>query len=114
MTVPQNDYAPGSRSNGYAGAQDPDLSQKAGPVMSSLPHLAARVRHPRRSRFAAFMAGLRQEAALAGPPPRHPESVTAELPEAHEEWLAALAADFWPRDEYASIRSPGRARGGRS
>lgn len=82
--------------------------------MSILHPLPARLRHPRRSRFAAFMATLRQEAALTGPASGHPESLTAELPEAHEEWLAGLAADFWPGDEYASIRARGRGKGATS
>lgn len=39
----------------------------------------------------------------AGMPARHPERITRELPESHEEWLAALAAELWPADEYAEI-----------
>jgi len=35
------------------------------------------------------------------PTSRHPESLTRELPEADEEWLAAIEAELWPDDEYA-------------
>jgi predicted pyridoxine 5'-phosphate oxidase superfamily flavin-nucleotide-binding protein len=38
-----------------------------------------------------------------GMPARHPERLTAELPEADEEWLAGVAAELWPDDEYAQI-----------
>jgi hypothetical protein len=38
-----------------------------------------------------------------GMPARHPERITADLPGGQEEWLAALAAALWPRDEYARI-----------
>jgi hypothetical protein len=30
----------------------------------------------------------------------HPEALEAELPEPDEEWLASVAADLWPADEY--------------
>lgn len=40
-----------------------------------------------------------------GPAARHPESVTAELPEADEELLAELDAVLWPRQARA-VRSP--------
>jgi hypothetical protein len=36
-------------------------------------------------------------------PQRHPERITRELPAAHEEWLAALADELWPADEYTAI-----------
>jgi hypothetical protein len=34
------------------------------------------------------------------PSARHPEALEAELPEPDEEWLASVAADLWPADEY--------------
>jgi hypothetical protein len=34
---------------------------------------------------------------------RHPERITRELAARHEEWLATLATDLWPDDEYADI-----------
>jgi hypothetical protein len=36
-------------------------------------------------------------------PTRHPERLTAELPEGQEEWLAGLASDLWPDDEFTEI-----------
>ena len=36
-------------------------------------------------------------------PIRHPERITRELPAAQEEWLAAIAAELWPADEYTAI-----------
>jgi hypothetical protein len=36
------------------------------------------------------------------PSARHPEALEAELPEPDEEWLASVAADLWPADEYAA------------
>ena len=36
-------------------------------------------------------------------PLRYPERLTRELPAAQEEWLAALAAELWPADEYTAI-----------
>lgn len=44
-----------------------------------------------------------QARALLGVPPHYPESVAAELPEAQEESLAALAASLWPEDQWAGI-----------
>lgn len=38
-----------------------------------------------------------------GMPARHPERITRELPEADEEWLAGLAAQLWPDDEFTEI-----------
>jgi hypothetical protein len=35
----------------------------------------------------------------------HPESLAAELPESDEEWLASVAADLWPADEYGEAGS---------
>ncbi|QFG26043.1 hypothetical protein [Actinomadura sp. WMMB 499] len=35
-----------------------------------------------------------------GPPGVHPESMTAELDPADEEYLACLADTLWPEDEY--------------
>jgi hypothetical protein len=34
------------------------------------------------------------------PSARHPEALEGELPEPDEEWLASVAADLWPADEY--------------
>lgn len=56
---------------------------------------------------------MRRQAAAAGlPEPEpagepYPESMTRELPEAQEEWLAELAAALWPEDEYAEITPEG-------
>jgi hypothetical protein len=41
--------------------------------------------------------------SLGFPVPRHPESLTTELPAGDEEWLAGVAAALWPDDEYAAI-----------
>lgn len=38
-----------------------------------------------------------------GMPLRHPERVTAMLPAGQDRQLAALAAELWPRREYAAI-----------
>jgi len=40
---------------------------------------------------------------LGFPTPRHPEDLTAELPMRDEGWLAVLAGELWPDDEYAEI-----------
>lgn len=49
------------------------------------------------------------------PTSSHPDSMTAELPDRDETWLAALAAGLWPADEYASIvRQYQRLYGGAS
>jgi hypothetical protein len=45
----------------------------------------------------------RDARAAIGMPARHPERITAGLPDRQEEWLAALAAALWPQDEYARI-----------
>jgi hypothetical protein len=34
---------------------------------------------------------------------RHPERLTGDLGDGQEEWLAALAAELWPADEYTAI-----------
>jgi hypothetical protein len=41
--------------------------------------------------------------ALRGMPLRHPESITADLPAAQDEQLAAVARELWPDDEYTAI-----------
>jgi hypothetical protein len=46
-----------------------------------------------------------------GMPASHPESLTAELPEAQEEWLAAAAADLWKQDEWMQITAETRREG---
>ncbi|MBW8485574.1 hypothetical protein [Actinomadura parmotrematis] len=49
-------------------------------------------------------------AAPAEPPPEpagHPESMTAELDQEDEEYLAGLAADLWPEDEYLEMERTG-------
>ena len=38
-----------------------------------------------------------------GMPARHPERITAGLRRRQEKWLAGLAAELWPADEYAAI-----------
>jgi hypothetical protein len=43
-----------------------------------------------------------------GMPSRHPERLTRELPDGDEEWLAGLAAELWPDDEYTAIISETR------
>jgi hypothetical protein len=58
--------------------------------------------------LAARLAGVarrRERAARAaiGMPAGHPERITAELPEAQEQWLAAVAGRLWPADEYTHI-----------
>jgi hypothetical protein len=40
---------------------------------------------------------------LGFPSPRHPENLKRELRKRDEEWLAAVAAQLWPADEYAEI-----------
>jgi hypothetical protein len=39
------------------------------------------------------------------PSARHPEALEGELPESDEEWLASVAADLWPADEYGEAGS---------
>ena len=46
-----------------------------------------------------------------GMPARHPEQITAELPEDQEEQLAALAAELWPDDDYVQIITETRREG---
>jgi hypothetical protein len=47
------------------------------------------------------------------PTPEHPESLSAELPEADEERLAELAAVLWPAEEYLDlIEAHARRMGG--
>lgn len=47
------------------------------------------------------------------PTSQHPESLTAELPEADEEWLGELADELWPNCEYSDLISEhGRRIGG--
>lgn len=47
--------------------------------------------------------------SASGPPPRddasdvHPESMTAELDPGDEEYLASLADELWPEDEYVEL-----------
>jgi hypothetical protein len=59
----------------------------------------------RLARAGGPLARRRERAARAaiGMPARHPERLTAELPGRDEQWLAALAAELWPEDEYAQI-----------
>lgn len=47
-----------------------------------------------------------------GMPARHPERLTAELRRREEEWLAAVAAELWPTDEYAEIIRDTNPHGG--
>ena len=51
------------------------------------------------------LARRRERAARTaiGMPARHPERITAELRRRDEDWLAGLATDLWPEDEYAQI-----------
>jgi hypothetical protein len=60
--------------------------------------LVARLRARIRSRRAERDA--RKAVAMAA---RHPERLTRELPEADEEWLAAVASELWPDDDYTAI-----------
>jgi hypothetical protein len=61
-------------------------------VLGRLPvPLGIRGKAERRARKATGMAA------------RHPERLAGELPEGQEEWLAGLAAELWPDDEYAQI-----------
>ncbi|MEV0665706.1 hypothetical protein AB0I58_30290 [Spirillospora sp. NPDC050365] len=41
--------------------------------------------------------------ALAAEPPGHPESMTAELDPGDEEYLAFVADELWPDDEYLEL-----------
>jgi hypothetical protein len=41
--------------------------------------------------------------ALRDMPARHPESLTRDLGDGQDEWLAAIAAGLWPADEYTTI-----------
>jgi hypothetical protein len=36
-------------------------------------------------------------------PARHPEWISRDLPAGQDEWLAALADQLWPDDEYTAI-----------
>jgi hypothetical protein len=44
--------------------------------------------------------------ATGWPSGHHPESMIRELPEADEEWLAALADEMWPDCEYLLLIVP--------
>jgi hypothetical protein len=37
------------------------------------------------------------------PTARHPESLDRELPQRDEDWLAEVAAELWPEDEYVEF-----------
>lgn len=67
---------------------------KATIALGQLRRLAARVRSRKAERDA------RKALAM---PARHPEQLTRELPEAEEEWLAGVAAELWPDDEFTEI-----------
>jgi hypothetical protein len=53
----------------------------------------------------------REAREAIGMPARHPERITAELPEDQEEQLAALAAELWPDDDYVQIITETRQEG---
>lgn len=82
------------------------------------------------TRLAAAVAGLARRAGWVAPalpwreaaarqaigmPARHPERITRGLRRRQEKWLAAVAAELWPADEYARIvRDTRPGRGGES
>lgn len=98
-------FARGSCSNSCTRAQDPNLSRKAGSIVSILPHLAARLRHPRRSRFDALMDGLRREAPTGCPAPRPHAVISAATRRSDEAACEALAARLWTTAEREAFRS---------
>jgi hypothetical protein len=64
------------------------------------------------TRADAILSGMKRHAPAAEPgEPEagepYPESLTAELPEEQEEWLAETTATLWPEDEYAEITPEG-------
>ena len=66
--------------------------------------LAALARgHARRCGCPACDKTEREARTLIGMPIRHPERITADLPAGQDEWLAALADELWPDDEYTAI-----------
>lgn len=60
--------------------------------------------------FGLCLARLLRPMPLPDPPPAgtpsghaHPESMTAELGPGEEEYLAGLASELWPEDEYLEL-----------
>jgi hypothetical protein len=45
----------------------------------------------------------REARAAIGMPAVHPERITRDLPGGQEDWLAAVATELWPDDEYTAI-----------
>jgi len=89
--------------HGEAGA-----SPAAGPravIIAALRSLISRVRaHVGLSHGRPACDRTEREARTAiSMPAQHPEHITRELPAAEETWLAAVAADLWPDDEYTEI-----------
>jgi hypothetical protein len=69
-----------------------------------LRRLAALARgHARRCGCPACDKTERDARRLIGMPIRHPERITRDLPAGQDEWLAALADQLWPDDEYTAI-----------
>ena len=71
-------------------------------ILGALIRLAARLLGRNAER------GAREALGMAA---RHPERLTAELPEGDEEWLAATAAELWPDDDYTAIIAETRGEG---
>jgi hypothetical protein len=56
----------------------------------------------------------RQARTAIGMARKHPEWLTRELPDHQEEYLAALADQMWPDEEYAAIIAELRRQEGQS
>ena len=90
--------------------------------MSSLPGLAALARLVRRhsvrthGRCGCPLCNRteRQARTAISMPRKHPERITRALPAAHEEYLAALADQLWPCEEYDEIITELRREEGQS
>jgi hypothetical protein len=74
-------------------------------VLRALGRLAARLGiHVRAACACPLCDKAERDARQAlGMPARHPERITSGLSGGREKWLAAVAADLWPHDEYAEI-----------
>ncbi|XVQ08541.1 hypothetical protein ACQP1W_39210 [Spirillospora sp. CA-255316] len=89
------------------------LASAAALLALSLPRLLQRSRGTRRARPARADGACSETATVPPtvPPPAHadtgpgpyPESLTAELDPWEEEYLAFLADDLWPEDEYLDM-----------
>lgn len=85
-------------------------------VLAALTRLAGRHNARVRGRCSCPLCSHaeRQVRTAIGMARKHPEWLTRELPARQEEYLAALADQMWPDDEYAAIITELRRQEGQS